>query len=178
MVADVTGKGVAAALLMAFARPLLHAAVDHATGPAEALERTNRVLVEERRSPLFITALCATLALPSGRLRLANAGHEPPLLVRRDGAPVEPIEVAGPLLGVFGSLGLFEAEVELGPGDVIVFYTDGVTDARASSGERSEDGRLLAAIEAARDGTAAEIVESIVDQDRGHRIPGRHGAGR
>ena len=162
VVADVTGKGVAAALMMAFARPLLHAAVDHSTGPAEALERTNRVLVEERRSSLFITALCATLILPSGRLRLANAGHEPPLLVRRDGAPVEPIEVAGPLLGVFGSLGLFEAEVELGPGDVIVFYTDGVTDARASSGERFEERRLLAAIEAARNGTAAhEIVESI-----------------
>jgi serine phosphatase RsbU (regulator of sigma subunit) len=161
VVADVTGKGVAAALMMAFARPLLHAAVDHSTGPADALERTNRVLVEERRSSLFITALCATLTLPSGRLRLANAGHEPPLLVRRDGAPVEPIEVAGPLLGVFGSLGLSEAEVELGPGDAIVFYTDGVTDARASSGERFEERRLVAAIEAARDGTAAEIVESI-----------------
>ncbi|MEA2608541.1 MAG: phosphoserine phosphatase RsbU/P [Chloroflexota bacterium] len=161
VIADVTGKGVAAALLMAFSRPLLHAAVDHASGPADALERTNRVLVQERHTPLFITALCATLTLGSGRLRIANAGHEPPLLARGDGSPIQSIEVAGPLLGAFGSLELSEADVELAPGDVVVFYTDGVTDARCRSGERFEDGRMLAAIEAARHGTAAGIVESI-----------------
>ena len=81
-IADVTGKGIAAALLMAFARPLLHAAIDHARTPADALERTNRILVEERRSSLFITALCATIDMRAGALRLASAGHEPPLLVR------------------------------------------------------------------------------------------------
>ncbi|MGZ8437989.1 MAG: PP2C family protein-serine/threonine phosphatase, partial [Candidatus Limnocylindrales bacterium] len=67
VIADVSGKGIAAALLMAFSRPLLHAAVDNTAGPAEALERTNRILVQERRSSLFITALCATLTLPTGR---------------------------------------------------------------------------------------------------------------
>jgi hypothetical protein len=167
VIADVSGKGIAAALLMAFSRPLLHAAVDNTSGPAEALERTNWILVQERRSSLFITALCASLALPSGRLRLANAGHEPPLIIPGDGSPVLPVEVEGPLLGAFGSLGLFEAEVEIGGGDVVLFYTDGVTDARSATGERFEETRLLAAIEAARDGTgdghgtAARVVESI-----------------
>lgn len=167
VIADVSGKGIAAALLMAFSRPLLHAAVDNTTGPAEALERTNHILVQERRSSLFITALCATLTLPTGRLRLANAGHEPPLIIPGDGSPVLPVSVEGPLLGAFGSLGLFEAEVELGGGDVVLFYTDGVTDARSTSGERFEEDRLLGAIEAARHpsadrrGTAAGIVESI-----------------
>jgi len=167
VIADVSGKGIAAALLMAFSRPLLHAAIDNTTGPAEALERTNRILVQERRSSLFITALCATLALPTGRLRLANAGHEPPLIIPGDGSPVQSVQVEGPLLGAFGSLGLFEAEIELGAGDVVLFYTDGVTDARAASGERFEERRLLEAIEAARGadapghGTAAGIVESI-----------------
>jgi hypothetical protein len=167
VIADVSGKGIAAALLMAFSRPLLHAAIDNTTGPAEALERTNQILVQERRSSLFITALCASLSLPTGRLRLANAGHEPPLIIPGDGSPVLPVAVEGPLLGAFGSLGLFEAEVELGGGDVILFYTDGVTDARSATGERFEEGRLLAAIEAARGGAAdghggaAGIVESI-----------------
>jgi hypothetical protein len=167
VIADVTGKGIAAALLMAFSRPLLHAAIDNMSGPAAALERTNQILVKERHSSLFITAVCATLALPSGRMRLANAGHEPPLIIPSDGSPVAPIEAEGPLLGAFGSLGLVEVEVELGAGDVVLFYTDGVTDARSTTGERFEDGRLLAAIEAARSGagdgrgTAAEIVESI-----------------
>jgi sigma-B regulation protein RsbU (phosphoserine phosphatase) len=169
VIADVSGKGIAAALLMAFSRPLLHAAIDNTTGPAEALERTNKILVQERRSSLFITALCATLTLPTGRLRLANAGHEPPLIIPGDGSAIMPVDVEGPLLGAFSSLGLFEAEVELGPGDVVLFYTDGVTDAQSTTGDRFEEHRLLAAIESARrDGagatqaaTAAGIVESI-----------------
>lgn len=160
VIADVTGKGVAAALLMAFARPLIHAAVDNSSGPADALERTNRVLLE-RRSALFITALCGSLTLSTGRLRAANAGHEAPLIVRRDGSPIEPIEGSGPLLGAFPSLGLGESVTDLTHGDVVVFYTDGVTDARSVSGERFEDARLFEAIEAARSGSASDIVESI-----------------
>ena len=96
VIADVTGKGIAAALLMAFVRPLLHAAIDHTTGPADALERTNRILVEERRSSLFITALAGRLDLRTGHLRLANAGHEPPLIIRADGSPPTWLEGAGP----------------------------------------------------------------------------------
>lgn len=160
VVADVTGKGIAAALLMAFARPLMHAAIDNARGPADALERTNRVL-RERRSSLFITALCGTLRLSTGQLRLANAGHEPPLLVRHDGAPIVPIEGAGPLLGAFPSLGVQELAVTIEAGDLVLFYTDGVTDARSADGRRFEEDRLRAAIEAARGGSAADVVESI-----------------
>jgi hypothetical protein len=174
VIADVTGKGIAAALLMAFSRPLLHAAVDNTKGPAEALERTNRILVGERRSSLFITALCASLDIPSGRMRIASAGHEPPLLVRHDGSPVVPIEGSGSLLGAFASLDLTETVTELEPGDVVVFYTDGVTDARSVTGERFEDARLLAAIEHARGGSAGDVVDSIkgaVDRFQGGTLP-------
>lgn len=160
VIADVTGKGVAAALLMAFARPLMHAAIDNATGPADALERTNRVLLE-RRSALFITALCASVTLSTGRLRLANAGHEAPLLVRRDGSPVESIGGSGSLLGAFPSLDLTESVIDLDRGDMAVFYTDGVTDAQSVTGERFEDHRLLGAIDAARHGSARDVLESI-----------------
>lgn len=160
VIADVTGKGVAAALLMAFARPLIHAAIDNATGPADALERTNRVLLE-RRSALFITALCGSVTLSTGRLRLANAGHEAPLIVRRDGSPIEPIAGSGPLLGAFSSLDLAESATDLAPGDIAIFYTDGVTDAHSLSGERFEDERLFEAIEAARTGSAGDVVDAI-----------------
>ncbi|MEO8572059.1 MAG: PP2C family protein-serine/threonine phosphatase [Chloroflexota bacterium] len=160
VVADVTGKGVAAALLMAFARPLIHAAIDNAARAADALERANRVL-RERRASLFITALCGTLSLNSGRLRLANAGHESPLLIPHDGSPTRAIESSGSLLGVFPSLGLAETVTDLAPGDVVVFYTDGVTDARSTAGERFNEGRLLAAIEMSRAGTAGDIVDEI-----------------
>jgi sigma-B regulation protein RsbU (phosphoserine phosphatase) len=161
VIADVTGKGIAAALLMAFSRPLLHAAIDHTTGPAEALERTNQILVDERRSSLFITALCARLDLPTGHLRVANAGHEPPLLIRGNGSPIECLVEAGPLVGAFHKLDLPEVGADLMPGDLALFYTDGVTDARADDGERFDEWRLYEAIEGARGGSATEVVAAI-----------------
>jgi phosphoserine phosphatase RsbU/P len=161
VIADVTGKGIAAALLMAFSRPLLHAAIDNTTGPAAALERTNSILVEERRSSLFITALCARLDLPSGHLAVANAGHEPPLVVRADGSPIECLPDAGPLIGAFPTLEIPEVATDLAPGDLALFYTDGVTDARDAAGERFEERRLYAAVESVRGGTAQEVVDAV-----------------
>jgi sigma-B regulation protein RsbU (phosphoserine phosphatase) len=174
VIADVTGKGIAAALLMAFSRPLLHAAIDQTTGPAAALERTNQILVEERRSSLFITALCGRLDLPSGRLAVANAGHEPPLVARADGSPIECLTGAGPLIGAFPTLEIPEVATDLAPGDVVLFYTDGVTDARDSAGERFEEQRLFAAVESARGGTAQDVVDAVagaMDQFQGPAEP-------
>ena len=116
VIADVTGKGIGAGLLMAFARPLIHAAIDTTPGPAEALERTNRILVDEIRSGLFITALCGPLDITTGRLRLANAGtsrHYRP----GDGAPIGAIEGGGVLLGAFPSLDVPELRDRPRPGD-------------------------------------------------------------
>lgn len=174
VIADVTGKGIAAALLMAFSRPLLHAAIDQTTGPAAALERTNWILVEERRSSLFITALCARLDLPSGHLAVANAGHEPPLVARADGSPIECLPQAGPLIGAFPTLDIPEVATDLAPGDVVLFYTDGVTDARDPTGERFEENRLFAAVESARGGTAQDVVDAVaaaVDRFQGATEP-------
>jgi serine phosphatase RsbU (regulator of sigma subunit) len=163
VIADVTGKGIAAALLMAFSRPLLHAAIDHTKGPAEALERINRILVEERRSSLFITALVARLDPTNGHLCVANAGHEPPLLIRADGSPIDFLVGSGPLVGAFARLDVPEVSVDLGPGDLVLLYTDGVTDARSPEGERFDEWRLLDTIEAVREAPAQEIVTAIAD---------------
>jgi phosphoserine phosphatase RsbU/P len=167
VIADVTGKGIAAALLMAFARPLMRSAIDQARDPLLALERTNSILVEERRSALFITALAAVLDLRTNVFRLANAGHEPPLFVPADRRrPISWLQGSGPLLGAFASLGLVPCEVSLGGGDLVLLYTDGVTDTRAASGERFGDERLLAAVEGARGGTAHEVLGGITDAVR------------
>jgi serine phosphatase RsbU (regulator of sigma subunit) len=169
VIADVTGKGIAAALLMAFARPLLHAAIDNTATPIRALERTNKILVEERVSDLFITALCAILEIPAGRLHVANAGHEPPLVVPADGGPTRWLTDSGPLLGAFAQLGLTECVTELNDGDLVVFYTDGVTDARAASGERFGDDRLVAVVDANRAGRPADVVVALADAVREHQ---------
>jgi serine phosphatase RsbU (regulator of sigma subunit) len=161
VVADVTGKGIAAALLMAFSRPLIHGAMDLARGPADALARVNRILVEERRSTLFITAIAATVDLASGRVRLANAGHEPPLLLPGDGSAIRAVEGCGVLLGAFADLDLDETTLRLAPGDVLVLYTDGVTDALGTDGERFGDDRLLATLTALHGGSAHDVVDGI-----------------
>ena len=161
VIADVTGKGIAAALLMAFARPVIHTALQAANGPAEALRRTNRILVDELRTALFITALVGRLEVRTGRIAIANAGHEPPLLVPADGGPIVAVEGGGRMLGMSSPLDLPETEVELAPGDRLVLYTDGVTDAITSTGERFGKDRMIATIEAARDGSAHDIVRAL-----------------
>ena len=170
VIADVTGKGIAAALLMAFARPLIRSAIDHMREPAAALRRTNQILVEERRSSLFITALCGIVELRTGAIRLANAGHEPPLLVPADGGPIRSLPGSGALLGAFASTELGECSVILEPGDLLLLYTDGVTDARAASGERFGDERLLDVLGSRRGGSAEEVVEAVCDAY--HRFQG------
>jgi Stage II sporulation protein E (SpoIIE) len=172
VIADVAGKGIAAALLMAFARPIIHTALTVASGPADALERTNRILVQELRTALFITALVGRLDLRSGRVRIANAGHERPLLVPADGRPIVPVEGGGPLLGAFDPLGLEEVQVRLRPGDRLVLYTDGVTDSQAPNGERFGLERLLATLEAARAGTAHDLVAAVRDAEAAFRNGG------
>ena len=163
VIADVAGKGIAAALLMAFARPVIHTALTAASGPSEALERTNRILVDELHTTLFITVLAGRLDLRTGSFRMANAGHESPLLIPRDGAPIAPVNGGGPLLGAFSRLGIPEVEIELRLGDTLLLYTDGVTDARSEAGERFGKARLLEGLERFRDGTAHEMVAGIRD---------------
>jgi sigma-B regulation protein RsbU (phosphoserine phosphatase) len=139
----------------------MHTALTAARGPAEAIERTNRVLVEERRGTLFITIECAVLQPRTGRIRIASAGHEPPLLVPAGGGPITAVGDAGVLMGAFATIAPPETELTLAPGDALLFYTDGVTDARSPAGERFGDARLLEALEAARGGTAPGLVTTV-----------------
>ena len=168
VVADVTGKGIAAAMLMAFTRPLLRAAVDRLKSPSEALVRTNQILVEERRTALFITALVAVVEPRSGRARIAAAGHEPPLVYRVATGTLEELRVEGPLLGAFGSIELSDIAVTLQPLDVLICYTDGVTDAQSPSGDRFGMARFRAAISSATNPAdrppAAASPREIIDQ--------------
>ncbi len=136
VIADVSGKGIAAALLMAFVRPVLRSALDRSADPVRALELTNQILVDERRTGLFVTILAGVLHLDTGVFTFANAGHEMPLLVPGDGSAPRWIVGGGPLVGVFGRLDLAPVVLEIRPGDRLVLYTDGITDAASPAGER------------------------------------------
>ena len=99
--------------------------------------------------------------MQTGHLCLANAGHEPPLIVRADGSPISCLEGSGPLIGAFPRLDLPEVGTDLEPGDLVLLYTDGVTDARSADGERFDDWRLFEAVEGVRGGTAREVVDAV-----------------
>src|SRR5436190_18396054 len=134
-IADITGKGITAALLMAFARAVMRSAAYNASGPVDTLDRTNRVFKGDVRTGLFLTAFVARL-LPGGVVRHASAGHEPALVWRAGTRRVSWTGSAGGMLGLFGTTGAVEHRLRLGPGDVLLAYTDGATDARDGDGRR------------------------------------------
>jgi sigma-B regulation protein RsbU (phosphoserine phosphatase) len=163
VIADVSGKGISAALLMAFVRPVMRSALDRSANPVEALERANHILVDERRTGLFVTILAGVLDLDTGVFTFANAGHEMPILASSGGAEPRWIPGGGPLLGVFGRLDLVPLSVEIRPGDRLVLYTDGITDAKGLTGGRFGDERLRTAIRDSCDRHADDTCRSVIE---------------
>ena len=148
---------------MAFLRPVIRSALDHTADPVEALERTNSILVNERRTGLFVTVICGVLDLDSGAFTFANAGHETPLLAPAGGTEPHWVEGCGPLVGVFGRLDLRPERVEIAPGDRLVLFTDGLTDAAAPSGERYGLDRLRDTIIQSCVGNADQTTQAVID---------------
>ncbi len=162
LIADVTGKGVPAALLMADTKALLHAAADNATGPGDALMRVNRILALERRSSLFVTASLAQVDVRTGNVRIANAGHEAPLVIRTDGR-IESLDASGFILGMFGDAGYQESVGSIGPGETALLYTDGVTEARNPDGAFYGEPRLRALLGGLAGATADDVRRALVE---------------
>lgn len=162
MIADVSGKGISAALLMAFVRPVMRSALDRSGDPVRALELTNHILVDERRTGLFVTILAGVLDLDTGIFTFANAGHEMPLLVPGDGSAPRWIAGGGPLVGVFGRLDLTAESVEIRPGDRLLLYTDGITDAGSPAGERFGIPRFEQLAAGSHGGPAEDTCRAII----------------
>jgi serine phosphatase RsbU (regulator of sigma subunit) len=160
VIADVTGKGVPAALMMAYSRAVVRAESMAGRTPLEVLARTNRLIMQERQTRLFLSAFYAEFDLDSGRLTYANAGHDAPLLVEAGGRAIRELDAPGVILGAFHDIGLESREVQLAPGDTVVFYTDGVTEARDPEGRLFGDERLAAAATGAH-GSAEAVLESV-----------------
>jgi len=159
-VADVTGKGVTAALLMAFARAVMRSAAYNASGPVDTLDRTNRVFSGDIRTGLFLTAFAARL-YPNGRVRHASAGHEPALVWRARSRRLDSTGSAGVMLGLFGRLGAEQRSLRLAPGDVLLAYTDGATDAQNAEGTRFGERRLRKAFAAAAPRGAEAVIDGV-----------------
>jgi sigma-B regulation protein RsbU (phosphoserine phosphatase) len=169
VLADVSGKGIGAALLMANLQACFRSqpqdALQH---PAALLRSVNKLFYESTPPETFATLFFAHYDDRERRLRYANCGHPPPILVRADGA-VERLSSTATVLGVFSTWTSEEKTVQLKPGDTLVIFSDGVTEAGIETGaEFGEDG-LLSLVRADAGTPAETLVNQIVDAVAGEK---------
>ncbi|MBI5712764.1 MAG: serine/threonine-protein phosphatase [Chloroflexi bacterium] len=128
VIADVADKGVPAALFMALSRTLLRSVAINRVSPADTLERVNQFILNDARSNLFVTVFYAVWTPRTGHFVYANGGHNPPLLIRAHGDSSS-LTRTGAALGVFEEAQYQEQEIVFAKGDMVLLYTDGLTDA-------------------------------------------------
>ena len=167
-IGDVSGKGVPASLMMAVGKTLLKSVIQTVRDPAQALKQVNDELAEDNDSCMFITAFCGILNLQSGDLIYANAGHNPPLLLR-SGQDVTMLEAPpGPALGAMAG-GCYEScSMQLAGDDLLLLYTDGVTEAMDPEHKLFGDERLLQTARGHRDVPARSLIEAVDAAVRQH----------
>ena len=167
VVADVSGKGIPAALIMATFRALLRTQLSQSASLADAMAVIDRQLKESTGPAAFVTSVCAILDPRTGALDYVNCGHNPPLLVRASGG-VEELTTGGPALG-FQLPGRWEAaRASLAPGDLLLFYTDGVVETPTADDDDFGTSRLAQVATRAASGPASSIVDGIVAATRDH----------
>lgn len=161
-IADVTGKGVPASLLMANLQASLHVMLPMDVSIEEAVVHINRVICENTDYDKFITFFVTILDRSTGKMDYVNAGHNPPTIVRADGS-LETLEIGGLLLGVMKNLGYEKGVTRLRRGDVLTMFTDGVTEAMSTDGVEYGEERLEALLVDRRTDPADEILQAIRD---------------
>jgi phosphoserine phosphatase RsbU/P len=160
VIADVSGKGVPAALLMAFLRASLRAATHIGYSPHISMAKVNYLLWESIERNQFVTAFYGTLDVANRTLSYANAGHNPPILLKRNG-DFRFIDRGSVPLGMFRETRYHEYYLTTEPGDVLVLYTDGATEAQNPAGEEFGRDRLADAIKVNQHLKARELITAI-----------------
>jgi PAS domain S-box-containing protein len=164
LVADVADKGVGAALYMALSRTLIRTyAVEYDTQPKLAFSAANRRILMDTHASMFVTVFYGVLDPVTGILTYCNAGHNPPyLLSAQNGDPVEVLGKTGMPLGIFKDMIWEQRTVQLAPGDMLVLYTDGVTDAEDQEGTFFGPERLLEVARANLRRSARDVQEAVI----------------
>ena len=162
-IGDVSGHGIPAALFMARAVSLMRIAAISIADPATLLERINDQLCSGNDANMFITLFCGFLEIDTGRLVYSNGGHLAPVLWRK-GRSGELALPKGTAIGVIPGIGYLRDEAILDEGDILLCFTDGVTEAHAPSGEEFSESRLMSLVE----GNSPRALETILGEIRKH----------
>jgi len=174
VVGDVSGKGIPAGVLGAFARSIVRHVAPLGAAPGETLERVNRILCGAHLDAIYVTLFLGVLDARTGRLRFANGGHPPALRIPRRG-PVAAFGAAtGPILGLLDRRRFDTGEVLLDPGDLVLVHTDGVTEARRRDGAFFGRRRLARALESLERRSPGDACAGIAASLRSFERDRRH----
>jgi sigma-B regulation protein RsbU (phosphoserine phosphatase) len=164
---DVSGKGLPASLLMANVQATLRGQALWAQGAAECIERANRLLFLSTSSDRFVTLFFAVLDARAHTLTYCNAGHEPPILMSASGAGSR-LVTGGPLLGVVEDAGYDEKTVPLEPGDTLLVFSDGFSEAMNTMGDQLGEESIVAVLHEHRASEAEAVVSALFQRTETH----------
>ena len=163
VIADVSGKGIPAALFMMRAKTAIRTLAESGQGPAEVLERANSMLCDGNDAEMFVTAWLGVIDLKTGQMKCANAGHEYPAVMRAGGGYELIRDRHGLALAAMDGMKYKEYEIQLNPGDRIFVYTDGVPEAINSGTEQYGTERMLRALNRAAKATLKGGLSSVLE---------------
>ena len=146
-IGDVAGKGMPAAIYMAVCRTMLKAIGSEVQNPADCITKVNNMLIPESDISTFVTVFYGLLNTKTGNLQYCNGGHNPPYVQKADGTVRELDEVGGLLLGKFENAPYEMSEIQLSPGDTVITFTDGVTEAENEDGGFFDEERVVSYLE-------------------------------
>jgi serine phosphatase RsbU (regulator of sigma subunit) len=161
VIADVADKGVPAALFMALSRTIIRSVALSGRGPSAVLTRANQLILGDSQAELFLTAIYTIIETSTGRIMYCNAGHNRPMIYRAKTGTLSELTQRGIILGAFEEITLHDDRLDLDAGDVLLLYTDGITDALNAEGEDFGEQRLQQVVAAHARGSAEEILWAI-----------------
>ncbi len=161
VIADVSGKGIPAALFMMFAKRIIEdfARMEHSA--SEILEKTNEMLCDNNQAEMFVTVWLGILEMSTGRLTAANAGHEYPAIRKKGGCFELYKDKHGFVIGGMEGVRYKEYELQIDPGDKLFVYTDGVPEATADNGDMFGTARMTAVLNTCADESPEEILRRV-----------------
>jgi sigma-B regulation protein RsbU (phosphoserine phosphatase) len=161
VIGDVSGKGVPAAIFMAVSRTLLKAIATQVVNPGESLRRINSMLIPESNGRMFVTIFYGVLNTRTGEVQFSFGGHNPPFIKRKEGAVERLNHESGFLLGMLDEMEYDVHKIVLHPGDTMLLYTDGVTEAMNGREELFEESRLESSLRRLNGAPLKEMLEGI-----------------
>lgn len=163
-IGDVSGKGMPAALFMAFSRTLLRAKACRNPGVGRMIESVNNFINEDPHSNMFVTLFYSVLDNAQNTLTFVNAGHNPPLLLRKKTRDIIRLSTGGVVLGAMKGLKMNEKTIDLQAGDLLVLYTDGITEAINQQEDQFGEERLIELLKENQELSSGDLKNLIIDQ--------------